>query len=283
MGLLARILKKRPEDQLRAVLGEHQLPSFPAIVLKARALIRDDDASNGDIGACIVQDPGLSVRVLKTVNSAAFGMRHRVESVDQAIALLGRVQVESLLLSHGVGEALPKPRGGAFRAQAFWLAAARRASVAGALAKRLHPATAGQSFTAALLLDMAVPVLANVLKTSYDGLLVSAQSEELELGALEREEYGWDHAEVGSWMCEAWSFPDALTASVAGHHGSDVPELEAPPAVRAVALLTDSPSANDVDRLISTVEESHGLEADEVRSIVVEAEAAAVELARLFA
>ncbi len=283
MGLLARLLKKRPEDQLRAMLGDYQLPTFPAIVLKARGLIRDEDSSNRDIGECIVQDPGLSVRVLKTINSASFGLRSRVDSVDQAIALLGRAQLESLLLSHGVGQALPKPRGGAFKAQPFWQGAARRASVASALAKRLHPATAGQSFTAALLQDMAVPVLADVLRDRYDGVLRASVEDEGDLGGLERSAFGWDHAEVGSWMCEAWSFPDVLTASIAVHHGSEIPEFEPPPAVRAVALLTDDPAANDVDQLVDFVEEAHGLDADEVRSIVERAEEDSFEFARLFA
>lgn len=283
MGILARLLKKRPEDQLRSMLGDYRLQSFPAIVLKARTLIRDEDAANCDIGSCISQDPGLTARVLKTVNSAGFGMRRRVDSVDQAIALLGRVQLESLLLAHGVGAALPKPRGGAFQAHQFWRGAARRASVASALAKRIHPATAGQCFTAALLQNMAVPVLASVLRDKYDDVLSAAANGDEDLGDLERGVFGWDHAEVGSWMCESWSFPDALTAAVADHHGADIPELDAPIAVRAVALLPDMPAANDIDRIVAYVEDGHGLDADEVRTIVEQAEDDSVELARLFA
>lgn len=282
MGLLARLLKKRPEDQLRAVLGDYSLPTFPQIVLEARGVIRDDDSSNSDVADCIVRDPGLTVRVIKTVNAAAFGVRHRVDSVGQAVALLGRAQVESLLLSHGAVAALPKPKGKAYKANRFWRAAARRAAVARALSSRLHPATAGQSFTAALLQDMAVPVLAQVMGDRYDEMLRAYYGGEEDLGTMERGEFGWDHAEVGSWMCEAWSFPDLLTASVADHHGMAIPDIEAPPAVRAVALLPDEPAANDIDRFTEFVEQEHGLEPDEIRSIIEIAEVDSDELARMF-
>ena len=283
MGLLAKLFKRKPQDELKTMLGDYELPSFPAVLLQARKLLRDDDASNTQIGDCLVQDPGISVRLLKTVNSAALGVRRRVDSVEQAVAMLGRAQVESLLITHGVNAALPKPKRGEYDGRQFWLTAARRATLARSLAARLHPATAGQSFTASLLQDMAVPVLVDVYKDRYEPVLRACHAGEGQLGALERDEFGWDHAVVGSWMCEAWSFPDLLTVSIADHHGSDLPELEAPPAVRAVALLSGEASANDADRLIAYLESEANMEADEVRGLLEAANEDAAELAQLFA
>lgn len=283
MGLLAKLFKRKPEDQLKAMLGGYELPSFPAVLLEARRLLRDEGASNSAIGECLVKDPGISVQLLKTVNCAALGVRRRVESVDQAVAMLGRAQVESLLLSHGVSKALPKLRQGGFDPKRFWLTAARRATLARSVASKLHPATAGQCFTASLLQDMAVPVMANAFRDRYEPVLRACQDGAGQLGTLERDEFGWDHAEVGSWMCEAWSFPDLLTVSIADHHGCEVPDFEAPLAVRAVALLSDDAAANDVDRLVAFLEAEASMDADEVREFVDAANDDALELAQQFA
>ena len=283
MGLLAKLFKRKPKDQLEAMLGDYELPSFPAVLLEARRLLRDDNADNSAIGEYLVKDPGISVKLLKTVNCAALGVRRRVESVEQAVAMLGRAQVESLLLTHGVNKALPKPRRSGFEARRFWLAAARRATLARSVASKVHPATAGQCFTASLLQDMAVPVLVDAYRDRYEPVLRACHGGAGPLGALERDEFGWDHAQVGSWMCEAWSFPDLLTVSIADHHGADIPDVDAPLAVRAVALLSEEAPANDVDRLVAYLEAEANMDADEVRDFVDAANDGAAELAQLFA
>lgn len=283
MGLLGKLFKREPKVQLKAMLGGYELPSFPAVLLEARKLLRNENADNTAIGDCLVKDPGISAVLLKTVNCAAYGVRRRVDSVDQAVAMLGRAQVESLLLTHGVNEALPKPRQGVYDAQRFWLAAARRATLARLVASKVHPATAGQCFTASLLQDMAVPVLVDVYRDRYEPVLQASNAGAGGLGVLERSEFGWDHAEVGSWMCEAWSFPDLLTVSIADHHGCNLPDFDAPLAVRAVALLSEEAPANDVDRLVAYLEAEANLDADEVRDFVAAANDDAAELAQLFA
>ena len=57
-----------PKAQLRKVLGEFELPAFPAIAQEVLALMRDDDVPGAKIADGLGRDPGLSVSVLRTVN-----------------------------------------------------------------------------------------------------------------------------------------------------------------------------------------------------------------------
>jgi len=107
-----------------------------------------------------VADPGLVVRVLKTVNSAAYGLRRSVDSMQHACSLMGRSHLESLVLSLPIREVLPDSPSPGFEAGRFWTTAFRRASLARLLAARFNPSRQAQCFTAGLLLDMAVPLLA---------------------------------------------------------------------------------------------------------------------------
>lgn len=52
----------------------------------------------------IEQDPSVSVNVLRRVNSAYYGVRREVESIDQAVRLLGCVEISSIVLIQGVNE-----------------------------------------------------------------------------------------------------------------------------------------------------------------------------------
>ncbi|MER2539297.1 MAG: HDOD domain-containing protein [Azonexus sp.] len=48
------------------------------------------DAENNEIAAGLKQDPLLTFRILRYLNSPALGLRHHIESINQAITLLGR-------------------------------------------------------------------------------------------------------------------------------------------------------------------------------------------------
>src|SRR5690606_36901808 len=138
----------------------------------------------------------VSAQLLRVTNSAAFSLRHRIESVEHAVSLLGRTEVEALLIAAVARGALPqRPRPG-FAPIRFWKAAGRRAAAARALASVLHPETRSESFTAALLQDMALPVLSEIMRRSYGALAMKSYVSGIDLAQLELNELGWTHADA---------------------------------------------------------------------------------------
>jgi len=108
-------------------VGDYELPSFSAGAVSTLRRIRED-AEMKVIAERILADPGLSVRVLRTVNSAAFGLRNEVTDLTQAVTLLGRARVEALVLAAAVGESLPVCDG--IDLAGFWRTSAHRACLA---------------------------------------------------------------------------------------------------------------------------------------------------------
>ena len=86
MGLLSWV-EGDPHASMKAVVGEYELPNFPVVTLRALELIRNDDTSLDEIGEAVSADPAATVRLLATVNSAAFSLRRSVDSVEQAVVL----------------------------------------------------------------------------------------------------------------------------------------------------------------------------------------------------
>lgn len=235
---LLRFLRRKqdPRKKLKELLKGYALPSFPAAVMNVINLLRDPKSSPNEIAALIQSDPGMHVLVLKTVNSATFGMSRKVDNIRQAVALLGRSRLESLLLPLGVRDAVPKLKAGFLDLRAFWLASARRACLAEEVAAILHPATRLESFAAGLLQDMAVPVLIDAVDARYDRTLEQWHGpESADLPALEESEHGFGHQDIGALMAIEWNLPEYLVHAISGHHGNGVNAIQ--PAVTVVAGL----------------------------------------------
>ena len=280
-GLFKR-KQQDPVQELRKALGGARLPSFPAVTMQVLDAVRDPDAPTSTIGGLVQQDPALTVKLLKTVNSAASGLQRRCESVPHAVALLGRARVEQLVLAVAVSEALPKLTAPGYSPDRFWRTAARRATVAQSLADVLDPKSKSVSFTAALLQDMAVPLLVQRRGRFYCQLLEQWHGDEGDLDALEQQAFGFTHADIASWLADDWSFPEQLGYALGGHHGSEEPELQAPPPVRLVSVMGEHDEVR-LEPLVETAKSLYGARSDEVVRAVNRGLENAAEVAALFA
>jgi HD-like signal output (HDOD) protein len=196
---------------------------------------------------------------------------------------LGRNEVEALLIAASVRGALQRrPRPG-FAPNRFWKASARRAAVARAVAGALHPETKSEAFTAALLQDMAVPLLADALRRSYGAVLVESYAQGYDLAQLELNEFGWTHADAAGWMCKQWSFPKRITLGIERHHYTDLNAVGVLPAVSLVSLLREKDGQDTGnDELIEAVASYAGMPTDVTQELVQTAVDSADDVARMF-
>lgn len=253
-----------PKAELKQLIGDYELPSFSAAAVSTLRLIRED-ADMRVIAERILADPGLSVRVLRTVNSAAFGLRNQVTDLTQAVTLLGRSRVEALVLAAAVGDSLPACEG--IDLAGFWRTSARRACLARRIASRVEPASQMEAFTAGLLQDMAVPVLAAAHGERYTAIYRQVEADRAEgpLDDLEQRELGYDHAQVGAMMAESWDLPEGLITAIADHHAEGE---RAPQAVEAVARIHHREPPDELDGLRAHCRDQLGLEGDALETMI---------------
>lgn len=275
-------LKRDPKKQLRKVLGDSELPSFPAVAHESLELIREGSASATTVGRTLSRDPALSLAVLKTVNSAAYGVPKKVESVAQAAGLLGLSSVESLVLSVAVARCIPAGSTPGFDLGSFWLLASWRAAAARALAQERKSPLADQAYTCGLLQDMAIPVLAHSVGERYTNVLEASRESRKDLAALERDEFDWDHAECASWLCDDWAIPDFIAGCIASHHGAEITGIDVPPEISLVCHLRRPGDMDGIEILVEEAEKSHDMDPERVREILSESATAANELAEVF-
>lgn len=253
-----------PGTRILETLGDFELPNFEAAILRILEILRDPNAEPEEIGAALQTSPGLAIRLLKLVNSAAFGLSSQVNDLAHASNILGRARIESLVLGLAVRNALPRPQQNCFDPSRFWRGSFRRAALAKALAEELHPARAAESFTVGLLQDMAIPVLAMARAEDYGPVLeqwMSDTREYIDLARVEAELLNTTHAEVGTLLGLHWSMPDDLVEGIENHHGFDDEGL---PAVQLVALLRDGETEMELERFILEATARFELHPDEI-------------------
>lgn len=267
MGLFTK-LKKGPPVKLDELLGNFELPSFPAIVMEVLSSLRDPKVSMGGVAERLEGDPGMQVMVLKTVNSAAFGLSREVSNLQRAVAMMGRSRLEAILLTHAVKGTLPTVNSPDFSMNRFWGSAARRACLARAVARRLHPTTQVEAFTSGLLQDMALPVLIDRKREEYKKILkLWTTQENTWLDLLEKEAFHFDHSVVGGVMAKEWGLPAYLVSAISHHHdrqGRAVVE----PGVKLASYLRDTDESNSLKPLLDHADQDFGLDRSLMESLV---------------
>jgi len=274
--------KASPKKRLKKILGDYEIPSFPAVVMQILGKIRSPYSSAADIAQSLSADPGLSVKLLSIANSAAFSPLNKVENLTQAIALVGLSQLESLVLGVGVAKGIPKKACQYHDPKEFWLTSARRAMLSFELAQILCPAKESECFTAAFLQDMALPFLACHRADDYDEVFKKWHLEGGNLAELEREVLEWDHAQVATWICSEWGLPENIAFSIKNHHNPKIDsDKDTLGPVRLVSLLNEDAETNGLDELIAKAGDSYDIPEEKMQSIIESSFEKAKDLAKM--
>jgi putative nucleotidyltransferase with HDIG domain len=201
------------------------LPTLSATALRLSELARDPRSSAVDFERAIKPDPALTANLLRIANSAYFGLRNRVESVKQAVTVLGLRRVSEMAAAAAFAPVIPaRLPGYDIEASAFWLHSVAVAVLSERLAAELKLARPDLTFTAGLLHDLGKLAIGTFV-SQESGEILGRVRGGLAFASAEREVLGVDHAQVGALVAEAWRLPAAIGTVARWHHApDDVPE-----------------------------------------------------------
>jgi HD-like signal output (HDOD) protein len=202
---------------LKKVLVGAQLPALPQSAIRLLELSQDPANGPAEFAVPIEADPGLTGQVLRFVNSSYFGFSREISSVRLAITLVGIRTIKNFSLWSAIFTLMPNPKCGPFDLKRLWQDSLRRALCARALGKMLGLKESEEPFAAALLQDMAVPLLAREAPDIYKKLLHARTEGPVRLSALERQAFGWTHAEAAGLMARQWNLPEDFAVLIENH------------------------------------------------------------------
>src|SRR5437660_3396882 len=142
----------RRKKRLMAILGQG-LPTLPNYVLDLNALLSAPTVDLKKVGNVIRTDPSLSAQVLRLCNSALFGLRRRVLSIEQGAILLGSERLRTLVLTCSVMQFAGK-RMPASQLMPFWQHSFLCALLSERIARQVDYFEKEQAYLGGLLHDL---------------------------------------------------------------------------------------------------------------------------------
>ncbi len=193
------------------------LPAFPHAVTRFIERSKDDSASLKDLASIVETDAGMTIELLKHVNSSYIGLRSKAKTVQQALSLLGVRQSKLLLIATGTEAAVRSRKSKLINQACFWNACLQKAIFARLVAKMLK-ADPDVAFAGALLQDYLLPVLTNDLYDRYAAFVEDRGQGPESLCEYEQPLFGWDHATAAALLAHRWKLPDDLVCCLLFHH-----------------------------------------------------------------
>ena len=200
-------------------LKEISVPPCPEIIAELLEEARREDIDFIRISRLITGDVALAAAVLKSANSPFFALRRKVQSVQQAVAVLGLRNLLKIIY----GVALKQSLGGADAPALarFWDRSNYNAVVSAYLAGRLPGLSTDDAYTFGLFHDAGIAILMQKFP-DYRQTLMQANAAPLAFTAAEDERHHTNHVVVGALLARGWYLPDQVVWAIRYHHEADL-------------------------------------------------------------
>ena len=191
---------------------------LPSVAMRVLDKITDPDTAVSDLEGVLRSDVSLVTSILKLANSAFYGVRRQVDSLRHALLLLGKSEVQSLVLARVMFKAFKSPTG----AQKALMVGVWKHSLECGLAAECLASQLGEEdafyFLCGMLHDVGKLVIIQKFIQEVDGFDHYGKMEEEEGLGLELDLLGCGHDELGAMLLHRWMFPEELEIIVGTHH-----------------------------------------------------------------
>ena len=194
-----------------------ELPALPIAATTFIQKSNDPDVPLEELARIIETDSGLTAELLKYVNSSFMGLRNRAKTVAHTIALLGRTQAKTHVVTTATKAAVRARKSRLINQSTFWASSLQKALFAREVA-RLLKADADLAFAGALLQDFLLPVISNEKLDTYLDFLSTRDGQPNCLVEYEQTQFRWDHTLAAAGLAMRWNLPADLVCCILCHH-----------------------------------------------------------------
>ena len=214
----------------KVVGGISNLPTPPIVFNQIQKVLSNPNTSAFDIAAILQEDPAMSAKVLKLTNSAYYGLPREVESVKQAVVIVGLEAVKNLVLSASVFEAFSKEGMDKEFQDLFWRHSLGTAFAARLLAHKLKAKAifdADAAFSGGMLHDIGKMVISIYMNEDSKKIAeIKAQKPDVCDHVIEEEVLEYNHMQVGALLAKEWKLPKKLIETISYHHYPQLNNVE---------------------------------------------------------
>lgn len=240
--------REKKRCDIRGKLSLAHLPAMPQIMVRLLDLCHRDDLNLGDLATLISRDAGMVARIFAVSNSAIYQRRTRPVTLEQCLSMLGVSMVKIVVINESVMQAFNRYT--VLREVdmgRFWEHSLRCALIARDLARKAGYDNPDEAYLGGLLHDVGRLAMLVTDPDNYKRIFLQYRDGS-DLCAIEQEQFGLTHAEIGAWLAEKWALDSFLGDSLLYHHEPVERIVSAPALVRFVMLanhLASMPESNN--------------------------------------
>jgi HD-like signal output (HDOD) protein len=198
--------------------GVNSLPQFPENILSVQKLLSDPNSDMAEIARRISTDPALTADLLKTVNSAQYMLSKKVDSIAEAVKMVGMRGIKNLLYSYGTQKILGDDTADK---RALWEHSYKTAFYAFNLVRYFRKDQhdlLDDAYVGGILHDMGKIIFSGAHPELLDRIKGFCVEKRIPPSVFEDLSAGMNHAGIGALIAEKWNFPVGLVNSIRYHH-----------------------------------------------------------------
>ena len=193
----------------------HKLPNVPDVVRELIQQLNNPNADYGEISEKVSQDQTMSLKILRLVNSAHFGLSRKVSSIDEAVVMLGMTQLKTLVIASGLAGSVSEVEG--MNLKEFWSQSFRIATIAKWYASKTDEVDPDMAFTIGLIHNIGRLLLHLTKPKLAEAIQVRVKESGCSRSAAEMERLNFTTPEAGKALLDMWKFPEELGDAVRYH------------------------------------------------------------------
>ncbi len=203
-----------------SILSEAEnLPVLPDIVNKILQQIDDPKSDAAVFQDIISKDPVLTAKVLKMSNSAYYGFSREIDTISEAVIILGLETLKSIVIAASAFKSLNQPFDGYGLSKGeLWRHSLATAMAARLIGKSLNYQDTEKFFISGLLHDIGKILLSKYLRKYVDDIKILVKMRGISFDEGEKQILGFNHCDVGAEIARYWKLPDLLVEVAKYHH-----------------------------------------------------------------
>ncbi|RJP23849.1 MAG: HDOD domain-containing protein [Candidatus Abyssobacteria bacterium SURF_5] len=197
------------------------LPTIPVVLAQLNSAIANADSSAADIAKIISHDPSTATKVLRLANSAYYGLRNKVTTINHAVTMLGFNIIRNLVTTATVFDTpYDSDMCGLFDREKFWQHSLATGYCSQILAREaLHlDRRSDDFFICGLLHDLGKIIFGQYLQAQFQEALEVSRDEAIPLFEAEKKVIGCTHTDVGGLLAKRWNLSQDIISALTYHH-----------------------------------------------------------------
>lgn len=200
-------------DPQQVVAEFKDIPPMPNVMVKALSVIKNPTTGIAELAKIMQVDQAISTKTLSLVNSAFYGFRQQITSIQKALVVLGMMKAKNIIMSLALKQMMT-----AQGSRELWEHSIKTAVAAEILAKEYKVINPDDAFVIGFLHDIGKMLLNTKNPLKYSKVRYLAQQDNVSLVDVEDAQFGTNHCVLGALISKKWQLPVILTNCIRYHH-----------------------------------------------------------------